>query len=118
MATVDELRRKKILESLSNNTEKGIMLEEFYKQDLYNKLVGEPQVKSQLVNRIVYPSGRELGGYEKKPVYEELNKIPLNQQLKMMGEQFKTLPKEKNEDEAKRLEMLMRLNMLKGQRLG
>ncbi len=76
-----------------DNIDKGLILENAYRQRLLKKLVGEADVKKQLADRIMgVSSNNELGPYTMKPVYEELRKIPLDDQLRLMQEQFKSLP--------------------------
>lgn len=76
-----------------DNIDKGLILENAYRQKLLKKLAGEADVKEQLADRIMgVSSNNELGPYTMKPAYEELNKIPLDDQLRMMQERFKSLP--------------------------
>lgn len=82
-----------------NPIDKGLLLEEIYRQKLIKKLIGESQVKEDLADRIMFgtDSERALDLRLNQPVYESLEIIPLNDQLRMMNENFKTLPKEKKE---------------------
>lgn len=82
-----------------NPIDKGLLLEEIYRQKLMKKLIGESQVKEDLADRIMFGTDNErpLDLRLNQPVYESLESIPLNEQLKMMNENFKTLPKENEE---------------------
>jgi len=126
---LNQLKKKKLLNSLTKffgneeNVDEGLRLEDEYREQLSKKLKGvDEEDRKSLIDRIVGKEGSEdlrtkaLGGLAKKPVLEELKKIPLNDQLKMMGEHFKTLKntREETKEEAKK----RRLNtLLKGQRL-
>jgi hypothetical protein len=80
-----------------NPVDKGLILEQLYREKLMNKLVGESQVKEDLADRIMYGTDNQnsLDLMMNKPVYEELRQIPINEQLKMMNENFNTLPEKK-----------------------
>lgn len=83
--------------------DKGLLLEQMYRDKLMKKLIGDAQVKEDLSDRIMYGTDNQnsLDLMLNKPVYESLESIPMNDQLKMMNENFKTLPKKKenyNED--------------------
>ena len=76
-----------------DNIDKGLILENAYRQKLLKKLVGDANIKEQLADRIMGVSnGRELDAYSLKPVYEELRKIPLDEQMRLMQKQFQSLP--------------------------
>jgi len=81
-----------------NPVDKGLILEQLYREKLMNKLVGETQVKEDLADRIMYGTDNQnsLDLMMNKPVYEELRQIPINEQLKMMNDNFNTLPEKKD----------------------
>lgn len=102
------------------NVDKGILLEEIYRKKLMDKLIGDDSIKESLADRLMGldDPNRELGGLEKKPVYESLKGIPLNDQIKMMGDTLKNLPEKKDDAMDSKLENIRRLQMSKNQRLG
>jgi hypothetical protein len=102
-----------------NPIDKGVILEEIYRKKLMEKLVGDASVKEQLADRIMYGTNNQspLSEMANKPVYEELRQIPLTEQLKLMGEQFKSLPKT-NEETIKQRDIRNTFPLYKGQRLG
>jgi hypothetical protein len=97
---------------------KGILLEQLYKKRLMDSLQGI--AVPGLTNRIIGVGNNELGGLEKRPVYEELNKIPLNDQLRMMKQHFDSLPKEEEIDPylKDKIEKIRKLDIIKGQTVG
>lgn len=96
----------------------GIELEDLYRKKLMEKLKGD--YAPELADRIIGTGEMELGGLAKKPVYEELESIPMNDQLRMMGDHFNELPQQEDVDPEldKKLDTFRKLQMLKGQRLG
>ena len=85
---------------LIGDIDDGVRLERQYRNKLFNTLSGDPKTRAELTNRITGTPGSndEVEGYVKKPMYEELEKIPLNDQLRLMQDHFeeiKTSPQSK-----------------------
>lgn len=78
-----------------DNFDKGLILEDIYKKKLMSRLVGDPSTKEQLADRLMnLNSESELNLFEKKPVYEEIEQIPLDEQLRLMKKHLDTLKDE------------------------
>jgi hypothetical protein len=94
----------------------GQSLERKYRNELFSTLSGSKTVRAELTNRITGAPGSidEVGGYEKKPIYEELNKIPLRNQLHQMGTHFNELKDRPVIDDKLKKEYLQQLEL--GQR--
>lgn len=100
-----------------NSVDQGIMLEEIYRNKLMEKLRGDHS--KELADRIIGVGESELGGLEKRPVYQELEKIPMNDQLNMMRDHFNSIKEERYDpDLDKRLDDIMKLKLAEGQRVG
>lgn len=105
-----------------DNFDKGMLLEDIYKKKLMSQMKLPMSNREALATDIMrIGTDDELGLYEKKPVYEEIRKIPIEDQIKMMMDRQETLPisLEPEQIEDPRSQQIRRMFPLyKGQKLG
>ena len=92
---LEQLKKKKALESLSRGNQAGRALSKQFSEELHEGSELKNEYKKEMGDVTENPPGSAL---IEKPMYEELNKVPKLEQLEMIKKQIDANKEEEKQD--------------------